>query len=44
MMIWSKRCRRHLKVSGKIFVQTDVEFLAEEMFEIFRAEQKFARN
>jgi tRNA (guanine-N7-)-methyltransferase len=27
---------RHLTVSGKIFVQTDVEFLAEEMFEIFR--------
>lgn len=27
---------KHLKVSGKIFVQSDVEFLAEEIFEYFR--------
>lgn len=27
----------HLKNGGEIFVQTDVDFLAEEMFEIFRA-------
>ena len=27
---------RHLSVQGKIFIQTDVDFLAEEMFEIFR--------
>lgn len=26
----------HLKPAGKIFVQTDVDFLAEEMFEFFR--------
>jgi tRNA (guanine-N7-)-methyltransferase len=26
----------HLKISGKIFIQTDVEFLAEEMFAVFR--------
>lgn len=26
----------HLSDSGKIFIQTDVEFLAEEMFELFR--------
>jgi len=26
----------HLAVGGKIFVQTDIEFLAEEMFELFR--------
>ena len=26
----------HLKINGRIFVQTDVEFLAEEMFAIFR--------
>ena len=26
----------HLDVSGKIFIQTDVEFLAEEMFDLFR--------
>lgn len=30
---------KHLKTSGRIFVQTDVEFLAEEMFEIFRANE-----
>lgn len=27
---------KHLKISGKIFVQSDVEFLAEEIFEYFR--------
>ena len=27
----------HLKVAGRIFIQTDVDFLAEEMFAIFRA-------
>lgn len=27
-----------LAVGGEIFVQTDIEFLAEEMFELFRAE------
>ncbi|MGI8787708.1 MAG: tRNA (guanosine(46)-N7)-methyltransferase TrmB [Pyrinomonadaceae bacterium] len=27
----------HLKISGEIYVQTDVDFLAEEMFEMFRA-------
>ena len=27
---------KHLAISGKIFVQTDIEFLAEEMFELFR--------
>ncbi|MDQ3088904.1 MAG: tRNA (guanosine(46)-N7)-methyltransferase TrmB [Acidobacteriota bacterium] len=26
----------HLKVSGKIFIQTDVDFLAAEMFAVFR--------
>jgi len=26
----------HLKVSGVIFIQTDVDFLAEEMFELFK--------
>jgi tRNA (guanine-N7-)-methyltransferase len=28
---------KHLAAKGTIFIQTDVEFLAEEMFEIFRA-------
>lgn len=27
----------HLAIGGRIFVQTDIEFLAEEMFELFRA-------
>ena len=27
----------HLRVSGKVFIQTDVDFLAEEMFEIVGA-------
>src|SRR5260221_12487764 len=27
---------RHLAPDGKIFVQTDIEFLAEEMFQLFR--------
>lgn len=27
---------KHLAVSGKVFLQTDIEFLADEMFEIFR--------
>ncbi len=26
----------HLAETGKIFVQTDIEFLADEMFELFR--------
>ena len=30
----------HLTDSGRIFVQTDIEFLAEEMFELFRAKKK----
>jgi tRNA (guanine-N7-)-methyltransferase len=30
---------RHLAPNGKIFVQTDIEFLAEEMFELFRANE-----
>ena len=29
----------HLKDTGKIFVQTDVDFLAEEMFAAFRADE-----
>ncbi|MEQ1923580.1 MAG: tRNA (guanosine(46)-N7)-methyltransferase TrmB, partial [Pyrinomonadaceae bacterium] len=27
---------------GKIFVQTDIEFLAEEMFELFRADERLS--
>ncbi len=29
----------HLKFSGRIFIQTDVDFLAEEMFAIFKADE-----
>ncbi len=29
----------HLAQNGKVFVQTDIEFLAEEMFDLFRANQ-----
>ena len=30
----------HLTVGGKVYVQTDVEFLAEEMLEIFRGNER----
>jgi tRNA (guanine-N7-)-methyltransferase len=26
----------HLRITGKVFIQTDVDFLADEMFELFR--------
>ena len=29
-----------LEVGGRIFVQTDIEFLAEEMFELFRGDER----
>ncbi len=34
----------HLAPGGKVFVQTDIEFLAEEMFEHFRADERFSEN
>ena len=33
----------HLAVSGRVFVQTDIEFLAEEIFELFEANNNFER-
>ena len=30
----------HLSPGGRVFVQTDIEFLAEEMFDLFRAEER----
>lgn len=33
---------RHLAPDGRVFVQTDIEFLAEEMFELFRADERFS--
>jgi tRNA (guanine-N7-)-methyltransferase len=32
----------HLAPDGKVFVQTDIEFLADEMFELFRADTRLA--
>lgn len=32
---------KNLKLSGKVFVQTDVEFLSEEMFDLFRTNERF---
>jgi len=32
----------HLAPTGRVFVQTDIEFLAEEMFALFRADERFA--
>jgi tRNA (guanine-N7-)-methyltransferase len=31
---------RHLAANGKIFVQTDIEFLAQEMFGLFREREE----
>jgi tRNA (guanine-N7-)-methyltransferase len=33
----------HLAASGKVFVQTDIEFLAEEMFRLFEENDNFER-
>ncbi len=33
-----------MAAGGNVIVQTDIEFLAEEMFEIFRAEPRFAEE
>lgn len=35
---------RHLSPGGKVFVQTDIEFLAEEMFAHFRANPAFTET
>jgi tRNA (guanine-N7-)-methyltransferase len=35
---------RHLCAGGKVFLQTDVEFLAEEMFVLFRENTKFRES
>jgi len=31
----------HLAPEGRVFIQTDIEFLAEEMFVLFRADERF---
>ena len=35
---------KHLAPSGRVFVQTDIEFLAEEMFALFRADDRFEES
>ena len=35
---------RHLAPGGRVFVQTDIEFLAEEMFELFRTDKRFIED
>ncbi|NOT47582.1 MAG: tRNA (guanosine(46)-N7)-methyltransferase TrmB [Acidobacteria bacterium] len=32
---------KHLAPGGKVFIQTDIEFLADEMFEFFRKDENF---
>lgn len=32
---------KHLAPNGRVFVQTDIEFLADEMFALFRADERF---
>lgn len=35
---------RHLTPGGRVFVQTDIEFLADEMFSLFRDDHRFAET
>ncbi|HEX6125845.1 MAG TPA: tRNA (guanosine(46)-N7)-methyltransferase TrmB [Pyrinomonadaceae bacterium] len=35
---------RHLAAEGRVFVQTDIEFLADEMFDLFRADKRFSEH
>ena len=35
---------RHLIKGGRVFVQTDIKFLADEMFEFFRQNENFVEN
>lgn len=35
---------RHLKPGGRVFVQTDIEFLADEMFALFRNDPRFVET
>ena len=35
---------RHLAPDGRVFVQTDIEFVAEEMFELFRCNERFTES
>lgn len=35
---------RHLAPAGRVFIQTDIEFLADEMFTLFRNDERFAES
>ena len=35
---------KHLAPGGRVFIQTDIEFLAEEMFSLFRADERFQES
>ena len=35
---------RHLAPDGRVFIQTDIEFLADEMFALFRADERFSES
>lgn len=35
---------RHLSPGGRVFIQTDIEFLAEEMFDLFRNDPRFRED
>ena len=35
---------RHIAPEGRVFVQTDIEFLADEMFELFRVDERFSED
>ena len=35
---------RHLAPDGRVFVQTDIEFLADEMFALFRKDERFVET
>jgi tRNA (guanine-N7-)-methyltransferase len=35
---------KHLALGGRVFVQTDIEFLADEIFELFRGDDRFVET
>jgi tRNA (guanine-N7-)-methyltransferase len=35
---------KHLAPGGRVFVQTDIEFLADEMFSLFRSDERFQES
>lgn len=35
---------RHIAPNGRVFVQTDIDFLADEMFDLFRSDDRFTED